>query len=571
MAGPETSLALGRPDLGELGPLTAPGVATAPTNVAATTPAAAPSPQELAQGQQQASGLYSLDPNYRPAPEQPNRPQLKPSQWLGNGQVAQGRASGGDPLWAATMAVPTFEIDRSLQNIQKQKEDVAKWMEDAMGQFKGRAADPYQKAYQDYVSQEQNRFFDDIAKTYYGGDRSKAILAARRDPELNRQWQNVNRSLGAIGDANKSGYAYYEKVADAITKGQAEVDPETQKLLNEAMNGEWSFNNMGPAHNAAQFDRLHDRLSLNKMFDEFYREDIASAGDVTETWSVQRDPKTGRKFLVIPKEKNYDEFVDAFVDQAMKDAPYRDRDEVRKFVEARVPRESTVTVDELALGTGGSQQSTPANKVWFGLPDQAEGLVQTVDKNGVKRRVPRSSRIAVGNVVDGRQEQFTKPASFKNGDKTVDMVLTGIETASDGSIVLVGTDPASVTIDREADDVTTEIGDLNSIIRDEAKYEPLKSWDEYKDDKDGSLFKKDHDEWAAKMEKNKERRSELLRKASTTQKSKGEKTVPLKGNEGLVDGLLGGRLQEVIQQARSAMPAAPAAKDKTTADPLGIL
>jgi hypothetical protein len=199
--------------------------------------------------------------------------------------------------------------------------------------------------------------------------------------------------------------------------------------------------------------------------------------------------------------------------------------------------------------------------------------VQTIDKDGMKRRLPRSTRISVGNIVDGRQEQFTKPASFKNGDKTVNMVWTGVETADDGSIVLVGTDPGDVTTNAEVDDIVTEIGDLNSVIRDDAKYEPVASWDKYRNDEDGKLFKEDHDKWAAKMEENKNRRSELLRKQSTTQKSKGEKTVPLKGNEGLADGLLGGRLQQAIEQARSirreAKPAA--ATKKTTADPLGIL
>jgi hypothetical protein len=524
-----------------IGPITDPAAATAPTN-------AAPSADALMQGQQQAGKMYQLDPNYRPAQEPRNRPQLKQTGFLGNGQVATGQASGGDPLWAATLAAPTFQLDRSLDNIRQQKADIEKWMADATSQFKGRAADPYQKAYQDYVSAEHNKFFQDVADNYYNGDLSKAIEATRRDPELNRQFMNVNRSLGAIGDANKGGYDYYEKVDKAIRDGNAEVDPETQQLLEQGLNGEWAFNGQGPAHNAAQFDRLNDRLSMNKLFDQFYEKSAKDAGDKTESWSVQIDPKTKRKFLVVNGEKNYDEFVDAFVENAMKDAPYRDKDEVRRFVEARVPRENTVEVSQLSFPPSGGSSSTPADKVWIGRPDQAEGLVETVDKNGVKRRLPRSARISVGNIVDGRQEQFTKPASFKNGDKSVNMVWTGVEKADDGSIVLVGIDPGDVTTNAEADDIATEIGDLNSAIRDDAKYEPMASWDKYRNDEDGKLLKEDHDKWAAMMEGNKNRRSELLRKQSTTQKSKGEKTVPLKGNEGLADGLLGGRLQQAIGQ-----------------------
>jgi hypothetical protein len=82
---------------------------------------------------------------------------------------------------------------------------------------------------------------------------------------------------------------------------------------------------------------------------------------LADKWSVET--KGGRKFLVIPSETNYDEFVNSFVEKAIKDAPYRDPEEVRRFVEARVPRESTVKVDPLSFPpSGGGSGSSPATR-----------------------------------------------------------------------------------------------------------------------------------------------------------------------------------------------------------------
>jgi hypothetical protein len=412
--------------------------------------------------------MYQLDPNYRPAQEPRNRPQLKQTGFLGNGQVATGQASGGDPLWAATLAAPTFQLDRSLDNIRQQKADIEKWMADATSQFKGRAADPYQKAYQDYVSAEHNKFFQDVADNYYNGDRSKAIEATRRDPELNRQFMNVNRSLGAIGDANKGGYDYYEKVDKAIRDGNAEVDPETQKLLEQGLNGEWAFNGQGPAHNAAQFDRLNDRLSMNKLFDEFYEKNVNNAGDKTEGWSVQKDPKTGRKFLVITSDKDYKEFVDSFVEQAVKDGPYRDKEEARRFVEARVPREHTLRINELALGTGGSAAANQRPRI--GNPVEARDTA-----------VPGSLVTGDNSLVISLKDKDDKPFSetfqfVDNNGKQKPLVPDHLAVDKSGSIYIVGPNSGSIETQTEnagrAAVLKAEAQDLTDKIKIKEQYAP---------------------------------------------------------------------------------------------------
>ena len=558
MAGPETSLALGRPDLGQLAPLTDPAAATAPTNIAPTADA-------LAQGQQQASRTYNLDPNYRPAAEPRNRPQLKQTGFLGTGQMAAGQASGGDPLWAATMAVPTFELDRSLSNVRQQKADLEKWMAEATGQFKGRAADPYQKAYQDYVSQEHDKFFQDVAATYYGGDRRKAIEATHRDPELNRQWQNVNRSLGAIGDANKSGYAYYEGVDKAIREGNAEVDPETKQLLDQGLNGEWAFNGQGPAHNAAQFDRLNDRLSMNKLFDEFYEKNVNNAGDKTEGWSVQKDPKTGRKFLVITSDKDYKEFVDSFAEQAMKDGPYRDKEEARRFAEARVPREHTLRVDELALGSAGSAAANQKPRI---------GNFQVAIDNAVPKSPGHTGEGLMFPMVDKDNKPFTETMTFQGrsgGSKTI--VPDHLFVDGNGTIFVVGPNPNSVETQTanagRAAVLKTEADDLTKRIQEEQKG-PLKS------DTDAT--------WKARLDELKKEREKKIVQANDlerqTTKTKDSEAIRVDaGNEERIRLLFGDEQFNMVKEnaekfknrGRTGSLQEGKAAKKTTADPLGIL
>lgn len=399
--------------------------------------AAAPTADQLVQGQQQASGMYRLDPNYRPAAEQRPRPQVTQSGWLGNGQIRESRASGGDPLFAATMATPTFQVDQMLGNVRQQKEQIGKWMQESMDQFKGRAADPYQQAYQQYVTAEHDKFFDDVAKAYYGGNRSEAIRGVYQDPELNRQFASLNRSLGAIGDANKGGWDYYAKVQDRIDQGEAEVDPETASLLQEGLNGSWAFNNQGAAQNAAKFDRLNERLSMNKLFDDFYRQSVSNAGDKTvgQDWDVVT--KKGRKFLVFNNQTSYDEFVDSFVDQAMKDAPYRDREEVRRFVEARVPREQVTKIDPLPLGSGGGPSS--ANR------RPRVGSFQVTMDNAVGKGTAMTPEVISAPIVDKDNKPFSEVFTLRGRTGKKHTVIPDRFTVDgDGVIFVVGTNPNSI-------------------------------------------------------------------------------------------------------------------------------
>jgi len=464
MAGPETALATGRTDLSELGPITAP--AAAPVS-------ATPSSADIAQGQQRASSAYGLDPNYRPQREQGPQTTLKQTGYLGNGQMARGQASGGDPLFAATMAVPTFEVDQQISNVRKQKQELADWISKQGEQFKGKAADPYQPAYEQYAGSEQGKMIQDVADTYFDGDVNKAWKGVKDDPELRARWDRNNRYLAAIGQANKGGYDYYEKVDKAIRDGNAEVDPETKQLLDSGLNAEWSFNGMGAAHNAAQFDRLNDRLTLNKMFDEFYREGVASAGDVTEgvgemKWSVERDPKTGRKFLVIPKEKNYDEFVDSFVQRAMKDGPYRNEDEVRRFVEARVPRESSVKMNELSLGPSGGAAAQQRPRI---------GNFQVAIDNAVPKSAGHTGEVLMFPMVDKDNKPFTETMTFQGragGAKT--LIPDHLSVDGNGNIFVVGPNPNSVETQTQnagkAAVLKTEADDLTKLIQKEETLSP---------------------------------------------------------------------------------------------------
>lgn len=519
----------GQEPLAPLGPITEP--AAAPVS-------ATPSSAEIAQGQQRASA-YSLDPNYRPSRGQSQRDpvQLKQSGWLGNGQMARGQASGGDPLFAATMAVPTFEVDQQISNVRQQKQELADWISKQGEQFKGKAADPYQPAYEQYVGSEQGKFIKDVADTYFEGDVNKAWLGVKNDPELRAQWDRNIRYLAAIGQANKGGYDTYAKIDQAINDGEMEVSPDTRSLLEDALNAKWSFDGSSPAHSASKFDQLNEKLSVEKMFNEYYKPLVKDAGDQT-TGNNRIITEKGRKFLVTDSKEEYDQFIDQFVKKAKKEGQWRNEDELRQYAEGMVGTMNKETWKELRAPKSSSGGSGAADKVWSSPVTQAKTnigapLTTTEKGDGYQRRTPVNDTMAVGKIVGDRQEPFGV-LSFKKGADIVRMSWASIDRGPDGEFVLVGTGPADTETATNIDNLNAQIGDLNAIIR-----SPYAGEEE-------------------KKAKATAERDKLLNELRTTQKRSKMVVVPLKGNESAADGYLGGTLQQKLAQFGGTQQAKPA-------------
>lgn len=321
---------------------------------------------DLASGQQRAGTPgYQLDPNYSPHTMRSGSGfKMRQTGWLGDGRLNEGVASGGDYIGAVTAAIPTFEIDRQLSDVRKQKAALADWITKQGEQFQGKAADPYQPAYEQYVGNEHNKFIKDVADTYFGGNIDKAWKGVHDDPELRSQFNRLNRYMGAIGQANKSGYAVYEQAMKDIRDGKLELPPKYMELLNDALDGKWAFNGDSPAHSAWKFDQLNDVLSLGKKWNDYFKENVVNAGDkTTGNNHTYKDPKSGRWFLVTDSTEEYNQLVDQFTKQAMKDGPWRNEGDVRDFAESMVGRMSKEEWKELHVGkSGGGSGSNTTEK-----------------------------------------------------------------------------------------------------------------------------------------------------------------------------------------------------------------
>lgn len=597
--GPETSLALGQlPDV---------DAAIAAGNAAS----AIADPNAVQAAPQQSTIPAAQDPT---APQQSQRMggglrfSTRPANYGGQRMTAQDFVPHPDPYsitaYGQTGSEPAFNlpapaIAARLQGLAQEQAELNKITEQAFAQDKKPVVPPqYSRSYNNLYSQAEDELRKSVMEQYGGREDLAAKALAGKDPNnraAHRAYLKFHKDMDDLGRVMTHNVEEAMLNIEQMKSGERPWDQASFDASNDLLRGfnELGQGGYGDVQKLTQIAQNYDRTTSlpytlaqkgkdGMSLDDHIRNNMAQSFTKNPDGSPKFRVDRAGRFTVLTHEdlKTAETILDGLTEELWPrfDAQYDSKEEFRARLGQLYPVSVELVKDAVHDPSAGSQRSTPAEKVWIGRPDQAEGLVQTVDKDGVKRRLPRSARVSVGTIVDGRQEQFTKPASFKNGDKTVNMVWTGIEAAGDGSIVLVGIDPGDVTTNSEADEIRTEIGDLDSVIRDDAKYEPSASWSKYKNDTEGKLFKEDHDKWAAKMKENKDRRSELLRKQSTTQKSKGEKTVPLKGNEGLADGLLGGRLQQAIEQARSVRrepkPTAAAKqtqKAKTTADPLGIL
>ncbi len=355
----------------------------------------APDAASMAQGQQRAGDAhYALDPNYRPSqgPQQQGPSvRLRQTGWLGGSTVQESRTAAGDPIYMPQTAVPTFELQESLAGVRQDKEALNDWLAKQNESFSGKAADPYQAGYEQYVGHQQDQFVTDVADAYYGGDKRMAWRAIRHDPEINAQWQRNNRYLQAIGTANRSGWDRWAKIAEARDKGDIQLDQQTNDELEGMLDGHRMWNTDSPAESAYNIENLETRLSMNKYFDTFLRPNVPNAGDVLQEGGDVVSVG-GRKMLEQTKTKDYDEFVDQSVKSMAPNYPNVPEEALRDFIESRVPRESVTTLKPLPVGKGSGNGggTKEASTLTFG-----KGVMSVTDANGNERKSSEEYPMAI--------------------------------------------------------------------------------------------------------------------------------------------------------------------------------
>jgi hypothetical protein len=223
MAGPETSLALGQPNFGELGPITTPD--TSGQQAASTTLAQ----QQPVQPQQQGGGLkVSLQ-----GPQlNPNRAYSAQEFYPGQERPNESRTAAGDPLFAASAGRIPWGIiaDRAAQ-IQKQKAELSDYFRKQQDQFSGQAAPQYERDYQAWAANQDAQFKKDWADAHHGGNINAALEDLYKNPASNAAYQARMRDVKAAGVANKFYTTQAQDYIDGVLSGSVQPDPD---LLREA-------------------------------------------------------------------------------------------------------------------------------------------------------------------------------------------------------------------------------------------------------------------------------------------------------------------------------------------------
>jgi len=499
------------------------------------------SAEGIVAGQQAASTPIPLDPSYQ-APPDTSRPQyagggirvvpreLNPNRaysaqefYPGQERPNESRASGGDPIFAASSGrIPWGILADSANQVKRQRADLMKMVQGNANQFKGVAAPPYDIAYQNYVTDEYNKFKQARADALHGGDLDAATRELYTNPQANEEFQAFNRNLLAYGNANKY---QFDQVADLLEKqrtGEEFVSPDTLEYAQRFMGGKMPFDDKATLGERAYDTQVLDRkISRDKLWNTVYLPRLKQEMDTLQA-EGKVITKGGRRFLSETETRSLDRMKEQVVKDMVHKYGLDSEDEVRRFVDANTPRYEVTDLSQLSLGSSGG--STPTEKTWAGgvqsIPNK---IAQNDPTTGVKRVISGLERMPVGAVVAGRQVPFKDPVQVSDGRDTQTMVVSYIDRNKDGEFVITGYDPNNVSTSDNSDEINARIGDLNAVIR-------------------------SNNTPAADISKYIAKRDSLTEQLRTSQKSKRMFSVPLRDNEQLMNGLLGGNLQRELNK-----------------------
>lgn len=332
-----------------------------PQNYSGLQSDSAPNIQQIAQGQAQASS-----PAETPAPTQQRAARgglsfqnpefggnIPGSEfYLGQERPAEYRASGGDPFSVHSFGrIPLGVLADRAAQLHQSKKELADWFSKQNEQFQGKAAPPYELAYQNYVDKEHDGLIQSWADQHFAGNRSKALKDLYENADSNRLWNALNRDLRAIGDANAYQFKDYADTLDKVNTNQMAVSPETKDRLVRFQSGSLPFDDKAtPGERAYDIRVLDQGLSRDKFWTSVatptieakMKEMLKTPGDV-----VKRD---GRLFLTERAHKDLSELKDQLVAHMTHSVGMGTEKQIRDFVEANTPKYDVTDMHALPIG-----------------------------------------------------------------------------------------------------------------------------------------------------------------------------------------------------------------------------
>lgn len=551
MVGPETSLALGQPDLGELGSITSPdtsGQQAASTTLAQQQPT-----------QQQGGGLKA---SLQGPQLNPNRAYSAQEFYPGQERPNESRTAAGDPLFAASAGRIPWGIiaDRAAQ-IQKQKAEISDYFRKQQDQFSGQAAPQYERDYIAWASNEDAQFKKDWADAKHGGNMNAALEDLYKNPASNAAYQARMRDVKAAGVANKFYTTQAQDYIDGALSGAIQPDPD---LLREAQwftsaNAEFGPNSDSAAMRADHAKTWDKLVSRDKLFTDYYSKELAHAQDEAQaaggiSW------RNGVRVIDETLKKGYDQFIKKAAREMTHKYGTGSYEENKRFLESRLGNYKVTNTTAAPQPSSSSSQANKKPSVGFaevGFDATVPGLHQ-VEGDDFKRRTPMSISMPLKDKDD---KPFTESFRFNdNAGTPMRIIPDGFRLNDKGEVFIVGRNAdVTQTETKDAEKLAllkARVDDSTALLRKAQDAEALT--DKAKADKEKSvaMYTENRDKYIKEL-------SEVEREVT---KEKPPVPIPLKGNEAKVKTYFGEQVfNDVMQQAAAAKQSKKSAP-KTSAE-----
>lgn len=397
-----------------------------------------------------------------------------------------------------------------MQQAQGELAKTRKAMADLLDQTQApQTAPPYQQDFNRLFYGMRDNQVSGLAKQY-GGDRTLALQEiATPGTEANMKYRRTMADAEALATFMKYEWEDASSWIKEVSEGKYEPYPEMRKTAEEVVHGLGSLKSDtvsgGDAGKLMQnIGKLRRDMALAKFTDEFLRPNAANLYQKTKEIIDERVKRGQVRTESLTEQNIQDEFYKVAADEYARFAPGADKKRAIEFFKAMFPADKEhlheVKYANLPKPNGDSGAGAAKERAWVGTIEEGPSATSPW-REGSTAAGARVQRLPIGKVVDGRREQFpVRRFTGKVDGKTqeVEMLPTYIERRSDGEFYVSG-----LWMQRKTRS-TERVSDA---------------------DDDGSLFS-----------------SSASGREGTFEDyiEKGPISVPVKGNEAMIESMLGG-------------------------------
>lgn len=465
---------------------------------------------------------------------------------------------------------PAAIIGQRLQDVRLRKQQLAQ-VAQQFDPYAGIEAVKPQYA-KDFNANTQELWNDFLATKIQEHGSRRAALKAIVTPgsEDNWQWRDINRAQNTKGRYINHEVDRAAKDMMDMETGKVRYDEKTHQLAGEVLNalGSYQKGNVGNSKKFEETTRNYERRAewvshfkpLDDRVKKFAIERLGPDG-------VQFD-KRGRMMVTSWDDLKYvtdylDDVADREWETGMWLKDYGSKEEFAKDLKEYYPIsvKHNVRTNAIPYPPGGGSGSQP--KTFFGGLQQKDWTINGTDAAGGDTKITGSYSVPFMQVVDGRPVEYKDLVTLQMDDGSGRKVRPDRLALNDGGeVVVLASDPEDITQTKTLDkdpayqkiqmdlDYATKLYDNKKSLYDLGRRGV---------DKDGASKDYTPEEvefLRADAENRRIERDALINKKTKlsnefetrTSKDQEKKAYPVKGNESQLDAIMGGTLQQAIDQ-----------------------